>query len=66
MVCREIRDWLGAGDSRSYDGAVRSVCSTQCMLYSVYVVLGGCLCSVYACSRCMLYLVLTLDHYVEK
>jgi len=39
MVCREMRDWLGAGDGRSWDVAVRAVCSTQCMLY----------------SRCMLY-----------
>jgi len=34
------KDWLGAGDSRSWDDAVRGVCSTQCMLYSVYAVLG--------------------------
>jgi len=49
MVCREMRDWLGAGDSRSRDDAVRGVCSTQCMLYTVYAVLGVC------CTRCMLY-----------
>jgi len=35
MVCREMRDWLGAGDSQSLDDAVYSVCSTRCMLYSV-------------------------------
>ena len=29
MVCQEMRDWLGAGDSRSWDDAVRGVCSTQ-------------------------------------
>jgi len=40
MVCREIRDWLGAGDSRSWDDAVSGVCRTRCMLYSVYAVLG--------------------------
>jgi len=49
MVCREMRDWLGAGDSQSWDDAVRGVCSTRCMLYSVYAVLGVC------CTRCMLY-----------
>jgi len=51
MVGREMRDWLGAGDSRSWDDAVRGVCSTWCMLYSVYGVQGVC------CTRCMLYLV---------
>jgi len=40
MVCREMR----AGDSRSWDDAVRGVCSTRCMLY-----FGVC------CTRCMLY-----------
>jgi len=40
MVCREMRDWLGAGDSQCWDDAVCGVCSTQCMLYSVYAVLG--------------------------
>jgi len=40
MVCREMRDWLGVGDSRSWDEAVHGVCSTQCMLYLVYAVLG--------------------------
>jgi hypothetical protein len=49
MVCSEIRDWLEAGDSRSWDNAVHSVCSTQCMLYSVYAVLSA------HCTRCMLY-----------
>jgi len=44
MVCREMRDWLGGGDSRSWDEAVRGVCSTWCMLY-----FGVC------CTRCMLY-----------
>jgi len=46
MVCREMRDWLGAEDSGSWDNAVRGVCSTQCMLYSVYAVLGVC------CTQC--------------
>jgi len=49
MVCRGMRDWLGAGDSGFWDDAVRGVCSTQCMLYTVYAVLGVC------CTRCMLY-----------
>jgi len=44
MVCREMRDWLGAGDSLSWDDAVRGVC----------------------CAQCMLYLVLTLDHGMER
>jgi len=40
-----MRDWLGAGDSRSLDDeysvyAVFGVCCTRCMLYSVYAVLG--------------------------
>jgi len=35
MVCREMRDWLGAEDGRSWDDAVRGVCCTRCMLYSV-------------------------------
>jgi len=38
MVCREMREWLGVGDSQSWDDAVRGPCSTQCMLYSVYTV----------------------------
>jgi len=44
MVCQEMRDWLGAGDSRCWHDAVRGVCSTHCMLY----------------------LVLTLDHGMER
>jgi hypothetical protein len=32
MVCKDIRDWLGAGDCRSCDNAVYGVCSTQWML----------------------------------
>ena len=40
MVCQEIRDWLGAGDSGSLDDAVLRVCRTRCILYSVYAVLG--------------------------
>jgi len=35
MVGRGMSDCLGAGDSRSWDDAVRGVCSTQ-----VYAVLG--------------------------
>jgi hypothetical protein len=67
MVCREMTDWLRTGDCRSWDDAAAGVCSTPCMLYSVYAVLGvywTCcmLYSVYAvmgvcCTRCMLYLV---------
>jgi len=60
MVCREMRDWVRAGDSHSWDDAVCSVCSTQCMLYLVYTVLGVC------CTWCLLYSVLTLDHGMEK
>jgi hypothetical protein len=65
MVCQEMRDWLGAGDSQCWDDAVCSVSSSQLMLYSVYAVLGVCctrslLYLVYAvlggyCTRCMLY-----------
>jgi len=44
-----MRDWLGVGDSPSWDDAVRGVCSTQCMLYLVFAVLGVC------CTRCRLY-----------
>jgi len=56
----EMRDWLGAEDSRCWDDAVRGVCSTQHMMYSVYAVLGVC------CTRCMLYSVITLDHGIER
>ena len=48
MVCQEMGAWLGAGDSRSWDDAVCGVCSTQCMWYSVYAVVGICCYSVYA------------------
>ena len=61
MVCREMRDWLGAGDSGSWDDAVvRGVCCTQCLLYSVYAVHSVC------CTCCMLYSVLTLDHGMQR
>jgi len=33
MVCRERRYWLGVAVSRSWDGAVRSVCSTLCEIW---------------------------------
>ena len=76
MICRGMRDWLGAGDGRSWDDAVHGVCSTQCMLYLVNAELGVCctrcmLHLVYAvlcecCTWCMLYLVLTLDHDMER
>jgi len=51
MVCPEMGDWLGVGDSRSWNDAVRSVCGTQYMLYMLYAGLGVC------CTQCMLYLV---------
>jgi len=35
MVCHEMRDWLRVGASPFWDDAVRGVCCTQCMLYSV-------------------------------
>jgi hypothetical protein len=38
MVCREMRDRLGVGDSRSWDDAVNGVCIAQCMLHSVLMV----------------------------
>jgi len=65
MVCREMRDWLGAGEvdlgmMQYAVYAVLSVCCTQCMLYSVYAVLSVC------CTRCMLYTVLSLDHGMER
>ena len=40
MIYRKRRDWRAAGDSRTWDDAVRCVCSTQCMLYLVYAVLS--------------------------
>ena len=42
-------------DSRSWDDA-----GTRCMQYAVYTVLTVC------CTWCMLYLVLTLDHDMER
>jgi len=76
VVCQQMRDCLGAGDSRSWDDAVRGECSTQCMPYTVYAVLGVCctrcmLYSVYAvlgvcCAQCMLYSMFTLDHGMDR
>jgi len=40
MVCWELRDWLGAGDSQSWNDTVFSVCCTQCKLYLVYAALS--------------------------
>ena len=40
MICREMRDWLGAGDSRSWDDPVHGVWKTQCMLCLVSAVLS--------------------------
>jgi len=47
--CREMKGWLGAGDSRSWNDVVRSVWITQCILYWVYAVVSVC------CASCMLY-----------
>jgi hypothetical protein len=41
-VCCELGDGLRTGDSPSWDDVVCGVHSTQCMLYSVYAVLGRC------------------------
>jgi len=38
--CWELRDWLGTGDSQSWDDAVHGVCSTLSMLYVVNAALG--------------------------
>ena len=35
MVCQEMRVWLEAGDTQCWHDAVRGVCSTHWMLYSV-------------------------------
>jgi hypothetical protein len=40
IVYWKMRDCLGAGDSWFWSDAVCSVCTTQCMLYSGYAVLG--------------------------
>jgi len=56
MVCRAMRDWLGAGgENQFWDDA-----STRCMQYAVYAV------HVVFSSRCILYLVLTLDPGMER
>jgi len=60
MVYRAMRNWLRAGDSRSWDDAVHGVYSTQCMMYLVCAVLGVYLYAVYACTRCMLVLCVCL------
>jgi hypothetical protein len=60
MICSEMRDWLGAGGSRSWNDVVRGVSSSLCMMYSVYAVLGVC------CTWCMLHSVLTLDYGMER
>jgi hypothetical protein len=75
-ACRVMTERVGLADSRSWDAAVRGVCSAQCMLSSAYSVLGvyptPCmLYSVYAvlgvcCTRCMLYSVLTVDYSMER
>jgi hypothetical protein len=48
MVGRVMRYWLGAGDSGCWDDPVHVVCSSQCMLYSLYAVPGVC------CTWCSL------------
>ena len=60
MVCQEMRDWLEAGDSRSWDNAVRGVFTTQYGQYSAYAVLSEC------CTRCTLYFMSTLDHGMKR
>jgi len=55
-----LRDWLGAGDSRSWEYAARGVCCPRWMLYMVYAVLAVC------CTQCMLYSVLPLDHGMKR
>jgi len=35
-----MRDWLGAGDSRSRDDSVLGGCSARWTIYSLYAVLG--------------------------
>jgi len=47
MPSREMRDWLGVRDSRSWDDAVRGVCSPKCMQYLVDTVLCVCCTRVY-------------------
>jgi len=41
MVCREMRDSLGVGDSQFWNDAVLGVCCTQSMLYSVLTLDDG-------------------------
>jgi len=38
MVCREMRDWLVAGDRLCWDDAVPDVCSARWMLDSVLTI----------------------------
>ena len=49
MVCQDMQDWLEAEDSRSWDDALCIVYCTQCMLHSMYAVLGV------RCTWCILY-----------
>jgi len=76
MVCQEMRNWLRVRDSQCLDDAECCVFCTQCVLYSVYAVLGVCCIrsmlysehavhSVY-CTQCMLNLVLTLVYGIER
>jgi len=47
-------------EMRDETGWERETVNLTLMLYSVYAVLGVC------CTRCMLYLVLTHDHGMER
>jgi hypothetical protein len=38
MVCTEIIDWLGAGNSSAWDDVVRGECCPRCILYLVYAI----------------------------
>jgi len=49
MICRDIEDWSGEEDSRSSNDTACSVCTTYCLQYLVYALLGLC------CTWCMLY-----------
>ena len=60
MVCQEMRNWLGVGDSWCWDDALHGVCRSQDMLYSVYAVLGEC------CAWCILYLALVLATGLDR
>jgi hypothetical protein len=37
-----MTDWLGVGDSRSYDDTLCSIYGIQCILYMLYAALNAC------------------------